>query len=211
MTSPLPDFARNFLSSHLVDYARLGYRIVLHPGEKITAAGMTYTGEATPEKLEIAIGGPWENWLGILVHETCHLDQHIEEPTSFDAAESALSRITGWLDGKLNTPARLDFETVLFNESDCEMRSLRKMEEFSLPIDRSDYTRRANAYLLSYAVALRHRVWIPQPYRHDSLCSRMPSSQIMTPEAVLDGPPVVPDSDFLALLPEASPAVQLPG
>lgn len=200
MMSSMPDSARRFLSGHLLAYASLGYRITLHPGEKITAPGMTYTGEATAEKLEIAIGGPWQDWLGTLVHETCHLDQHRADPSSFALADASLARISAWLDRSTDVVSLDDFLTILRLESDCESRSLKKIAEFGLPLDPEDYTRRANAYLLSYGVSLRHRVWVPQPYRDNDLCKRMTSSRILLADEALTSPGPVPDSDFLRLV-----------
>jgi hypothetical protein len=171
----------------------------LHPGEKITAPGMTYTGEATAEKLEIAIGGPWEDWLGVLAHETCHLDQHLEDPTTFNRADSALARISSWLDLVADEVDPSDFRTILDLESDCERRTIEKLSRHSLPLNREDYTRRANAYLTSYGVALRSRTWIPQPYRDDALCAKMDSSRVITVDEAIAPCPNAPDSEFLRL------------
>jgi len=204
MISSAPETVRRFISDQLLNYAARGYRVTLHPGKKITVGGMTYTGEATAEKLEIAVGGDWQDWFGIFVHETCHLDQHIEEPSTFARADGAMNRIADWLDKKTDTVAREDFHEILHLESDCENRVLRKAVESELPIDLGDYTRRANAYLQSYAVALRHRRWIPQPYSDFSICAQMPQCHILTVDEVLsERVPVVPDSEFLRL---ANPA-----
>lgn len=201
-STPLPPQIEDFIGVQLSRYARAGYRVKIHPLDKISKASMTYTGEATAESLEIAIGGPWQEWLGILVHETCHLDQHIECGDSFDIAETALSRISAWLDGKAPSVTLEDFRLVLENESDCESRSVKKIRENNLPIDLQDYTRRANAYLASYPVAFRHRVWIPQPYRNDNLCSLMPDSGVLTASEVLGSSADLPaDDEFLRLAP----------
>lgn len=206
MSTILPPPARRFLSEHLLGYVTKGYTVTLHPREKVTAPGMTYTGEATAEKLEIAIGGPWEGWLGILVHETCHLDQHLEDPTTFNRADAALARVSAWLDLATTEVDRSDFRTILELESDCERRTLAKIAEHALPLDREDYARRANAYLLSYGVALRSRTWIPQPYRDDALCGRMDSSRIVTAEEALAPCPLAPDAEFLRLAAPLPPA-----
>lgn len=199
MSLPLPDTVKRFLSEHLLEYAGKGYRITLYPGEKITAGGMTYTGEATAEKLEIAIGGSWLDWLGILAHETCHLDQHIEDPASFDRADSALGRISAWLDGKREDAGDEDFLEILRLESDCEVRTIEKITRHGLPLDAADYARRANAYLMSYGVSRRNRVWIPQPYRNDRLCLEMPAGRILQAEEILSGNFRDMDPEFMAI------------
>lgn len=207
VNTALPAPARIFIAHHLLGYVSKGYRIVLHPGRKITAPGMTYTGEATAEKLEIAVGGPWQDWLGILVHETCHLDQHLEDPTVFNRADSALARVSAWLDRSTEDMDPHDFRTIAELESDCELRALEKIEQHGLPISREDYARRSNAYLLSYGVALRSRTWIPQPYNDASLCGKMDSSRIIPAAEALAQSPLVSDADFLRLASPAAPSV----
>ena len=201
----IPDSVAKFMSEQVVKYARAGYRIVVHPEEKIVSGSMVYTGEATPEKLEIAIGGDWRGWIGILVHETCHLDQHIEFKESFCLAENSLASVTSWLEGKGSAqPPAEHFFRVVENESDCECRAVEKIKACNLPVDIADYVRRANVYLGSYAVSQRHRVWIPQPYRSEDLCRSTLSTRVLTAEEIFSSPEKMPpDSEFLKLV--ASP------
>lgn len=198
---PIPKEIEAFTVSQLTKYALSGYRVIVHPSDKIKKGEMTYTGEATAENLEISIGGPWQDWIGVLVHETCHIDQHMADSDSFDLAENALERISSWLNGTTSSVSIGDFRTVLENEADCETRSVQKINENNLPIDVKDYIRRANAYLASYAVTFHHRVWIPQPYRNDYLCSLMPESEILSPSFILESlDKPVADEEFLRLV-----------
>lgn len=202
MEPAIPDPARVFLTEQIFRYSRLGYKVIIHPGAKITKGNMSYTGEATEDCLEIAIGGLWQEWLPILVHETCHLDQHIGDKASFDRAEKSLRAISSWLDRKTVCVSEEDFRTVVGNESDCEIRAVAKIREFTLPVDIPDYIRRANAYLGSYPVAMRHQVWIPQPYRDERLCLSCPSEAVWSVEEVFASPSAAPpDSEFLRLVP----------
>lgn len=200
----LPEEIERFLGSQLPLYAVSGYQIIIHPSDQIKKGNMVYTGEATPTSLEIAMGGSWQEWLEILVHETCHLDQHIESENSFALAESALARISAWLDGTSPNVDPEDFETVLENESDCEKRSVDKILRYGLPINIEDYIKKANAYLASYSVTSRHKVWIPQPYRNKHLCSLMPSDKILTSAEILsDSGKIPPVTEFLKLVSSA--------
>jgi hypothetical protein len=199
--SPAPKEVEMFLGTQFSKYALAGYKVIIHPESKIKKGNMTYTGEATANSLEIALGGDWSSWLGILVHETCHLDQHLESSESFDIAEESLARISSWLDGASSYVAVEDFVVVLENEADCETRAVRKIRSHRLPIDIPDYIRRANAYLASYAVAYSHRVWIPQPYRNDALCALLPSDKILSAKSVIEGcADIPPPAEFLKLL-----------
>ena len=199
--TPLPEEIEKFLGSQLSSYAATGYQIIIYPTDKIKKGNMVYTGEATPTSLEIALGGSWKEWLEILVHETCHLDQHIESEDSFSLAENALARISSWLDGTSPSVAPEAFEAVLENESDCELRSVEKILRYRLPIDIGEYIKRANAYLASYSATYQHRVWIPQPYRNKHLCSLMPSDKILTPAEVLSKTDKIPPvEEFLKLV-----------
>lgn len=200
-THALPPAIEKFIANQLLRYSLAGYRLEIHPQDKIKKGEMTYTGEATATSLEIAIGGKWREWLGILVHETCHLDQHMEDKNSFDNAEVSLSKISSWLEGSTAEASLEDFNVVLENESDCEARSIEKIKLHNLPLDIPDYTRRANAYLASYKMAHLYRVWVPQPYRDDKLCSLLPSDRVLTASEIMDGSaPLPPAEEFLRLV-----------
>ncbi len=196
----LPTSVKNFVSSSIFRYALAGYRVTIHPGEMIKVGGLTYTGEATPEKLEIAIGGGLDKWLGIFVHETCHLDQHIEKREVFEIAEDALSNVTRWIEGKLPSPTPVeDFWKVVENEADCERRSVEKIRLAALPLNEQEYISKANVYLGSYAVSMRHRVWIAQPYNRPELCALAESSRILSPAEVVNGNCKLPtDEDYMS-------------
>jgi hypothetical protein len=205
MTS-LPSEVRAFVNDSIAKYSGLGYIVTLHPGDKIVKGSMVYTGEATAEKLEIAVGGDWREWLGILVHETCHLDQHRGNPDVFDASEKSLDSLVGWIEGKNVPPPVSDFFRVVELEGDCEQRAVDKIKHFNLPLNTHEYTQKANVYLGSYAVSLRHRVWVPQPYRHAHLCACAEPSRVLSrSEVFATSANLPPDSEYLNLVTPVTP------
>lgn len=109
------------------------------------------------------------NALNLLVHESCHLDQFIEDEKWFKSFD-CITIIDEWLDGKevskrvLNNAVNKAIELEL----DCEKRSVEKIKKYGLDIDVKEYIRKANTYLFFYRYLLETRRWsVPErsPYR----------------------------------------------
>ena len=118
-------------------------------------------------ELAVAMGKPLAEWLSILVHESCHMDQFIEKSPAWAEAfcegRETLDWVNDWTDGKDDLP--LPIAELLRRsgavELDCEKRTLARMVEFDLPIDRARYARGANAYVFFYEYLLQTRKWYP--------------------------------------------------
>lgn len=137
-------------------------------------------------KLELAVaaGKPFEEWLPILVHESCHMDQWIENTSVwknvFVQGREAVDWIDLWLNGEENLPEPIEnlIQRTREVELDCEQRSLRKIQEFGLPIDMETYAKRANSYVYYYNHLLKTRKWYPEnnvPYENERIWSQAPS------------------------------------
>jgi len=137
--------------------------------------------------LKVATGCSLEHWLGVLCHETCHIDQVRADKKWFARCEDSLTRLDAWLEGK--PPARVRQATLdaIRLEHDCEKRSLAKIRRHRLPIDISTYTQKANAYLIGYHVTLKDRKWCFRAYRDKGVYGRMPT-RLLPLDAVLNPP-----------------------
>lgn len=162
--------------------------IEFHPTAKIQIGAISCTGEATKVKLRIATGGSLADWLPIFVHETCHLDQDQENPSWFEAAEEAHQTLEQWLAGKveLNNPMQVAKDIIRL-EHDCEARTLTKIAKYKLPIDRSEYVQKANAYLISYHVTVADRSWKSAPYNNPSIWQQMPKTLLSLEKTLAAG------------------------
>ena len=113
-------------------------------------------------ELVVAINKPQKQWLPILVHESCHLDQWLEDKEKFYSSEG-VEVIDEWLNGKRITKARLTkaIENSKKLELDCEIRTLAKIKKYKLPIDITTYIQMANSYIYFYNWVLENRKWVP--------------------------------------------------
>lgn len=134
-------------------------------------------------ELGVATGKPISDWLPILVHESSHMDQWLEQDRSWSEAfcegRETVDFIDDWINGREDLPMSIE-ELVRRSrdvELDCERRSVAKIQAFSLPIDIADYIRRANAYVFFYDHILKTRAWYPAgnaPYEREDVYSCAP-------------------------------------
>lgn len=158
-----------------------GVKISLIKKKKITARG-----ENTPSNgyfcpddkiIAVAVNKPKIEWLPIFVHESCHLDQVVENKYLYDKWSVGYTMFFEWLDGKIeldNKILKLCVQDVVDCEKDCEQRTVRKMEDYGLDINILNYKRMANTYLYSYPYMMKVRKWKTNLYMNDWLCSSAP-------------------------------------
>ena len=119
------------------------------------------------------------DFLEILVHEFCHVQQWIEQCPEWIKSDYSMNYIDEWLSGKevKNIKKHIGLSRDL--ELDNEKRSVKMIKKFNLDIDIEMYIKRANSYVLFYNWMLESRKWsTPQnsPYKNKKLLSVMPST-----------------------------------
>jgi hypothetical protein len=126
----------------------------------------------------LVVAGGKKEWLDVLVHESCHMDQYLEGYKYWKCGDSSLLIIDAWLTGKKKTHKELVKATknVIMLELDCERRTVQKMKKYKIPFNASLYTQKANSYLFGYWATLRDRKWYPFPYEKKEIYSKMPKT-----------------------------------
>ncbi len=134
-------------------------------------------------------------WLPILVHESCHMDQWIEQSKVWiDSKIGSLDKmdiLSLWLNGYVELNAQqLDnyIRSIRDVELDCEKRTVEKIKKYGLPIDPKEYTQRANAYVLFYNHMMKTRKWyVPgnEPYNNSKIWSQLPSTWLKSYEPIM--------------------------
>ena len=125
-------------------------------------------------------------WLPILVHESCHMDQWYENCKEWKATMlspdiDATIIIDYWLQGHVDlnkSQSTKVFDSVINMELDCEMRSVNKIIKYKLPIDITEYVKKANSYIYFYRVMQKERKWYngsKKPYNLKNVWSEFPS------------------------------------
>jgi hypothetical protein len=119
-------------------------------------------------ELAVATGKEMIEWIEILIHESCHLDQYLEDSvvwTSNDYNDvDASTLIDLWLAGFIELrPKMLDrmIKDIIVLERDCDLRAIEKIKRYGLEdvIDLERYAQKSNAYHLSYVAVKRLRRW----------------------------------------------------
>jgi hypothetical protein len=102
--------------------------------------------------LAVACGKPFKEWFEILIHEFCHLEQWKTDPR-WDKWTDACGKTWDWMGGGVimnNTQLRNVLDDMVELEKDCEMRAVDKIRKWELPVNITQYVKKANVYLYSY-------------------------------------------------------------
>lgn len=119
-------------------------------------------------ELAVATGKDFNEWVEILLHESCHLDQHVENIDLWKETEFYTVDVYTLLDLWLNNTIELkpkvlnNIVRIIINlERDCDTRTVAKIKEYGLDkyIDLDRYIKKSNAYHLSYAAVKVLRKW----------------------------------------------------
>ena len=144
----------------------------------VTDCGIKCTGyfgykDITEQQTEMAVAckRPYEEWLCTLLHETCHMDQWIEDAKAWREGSwtvkqgytmEALDLLSYWLDGYVELKPDI-LDKTLWRcaqlELDCEKRSVEKAKDFDLNINLEEYIQKANCYIFFYAMLRHTREW----------------------------------------------------
>lgn len=128
---------------------------------------------------ELAVAKGQDDWLQILVHESCHLDQWLEGTKEWRREDKLGNDVLDkWLLGKDIDRRKLKraVNNIIALELDCERRAVRKIVEYGLPISETIYIQKANCYLLYYNYVYETHRWYKKepPYIKVGLYSIMP-------------------------------------
>jgi hypothetical protein len=134
----------------------------------------------------VAIGKPEIDWLPVFIHESCHMDQFLEDSEvwlnqTLDNEMDGTAVLFEWIGGKEFDRELIEacaFNTFLL-ELDCERRSVEKMKKYNLPIDIRDYTMKSTCYALFYKYLLQKRAWYKPgivPYEIKEVYSAFPDT-----------------------------------
>lgn len=146
------------------------------PQRYLLAGGCECVGWADEKGLKIATSNTISEWVSVLIHETCHFDQHNERPQWVSKIDGAINKFDSYLAGKKITikEAKKAAKDCIRIEHDCEARTLRKIRRNKLPFDLVEYAKKANAYILGYHVSVTNRRWCKESYTNETIWKNMP-------------------------------------
>jgi hypothetical protein len=175
----------SFLGRSILKYHKK-IKISFHPLEKLVQGKVESTGWADNKELRIATAGDVNVWLGVFVHETCHVDQEIERPEWMEECERGVGVVDFWLGGKNYNKSKVvqAINSVIELEWDCERRSISKIKKHKLPVNIKEYAQMANAYILGYHWTLENRKWCKKSYKNPNVWKAMPTKLISLSDAL---------------------------
>jgi hypothetical protein len=157
-----------------VDCQKHGIGFHLVPAKLVETDGIKCSGYF--DDVDLKVAAQKEDWVDVLVHESCHMDQFLEKHPMWSKADAGITMIEKWCSGTHYSQERLvqAFKDTIELEWDCEKRTEKKIKKFRLDIDMSRYRRQVNSYLFSYWITMRDRKWYPFPYNNPKIVRRMP-------------------------------------
>lgn len=190
--SPINIRPIDFLEHTLIIAIKNGIELNLPDAPEVEypgTSGIMCAGYFTGTKFACAMGKPTEEWLPIFAHESCHMDQYLEDPIKWKEYD-IIDQIDPWLEGKIElTPEQLKevIDKVIELELDCERRTVAKIYEWELELDLNEYIKRANAYLFFYRFVQLTRTWyggVNAFYRNPEIVSLCPDTFLESYETV---------------------------
>jgi len=133
--------------------------------------------------LACAMGKDISYWLLIILHESSHMDQFLENDPNW-TGNLGLVQTDEWLAGSEDVDLgviREEIRTSINLELDCERRTIEKIKKWSLDkiVDITEYIQKGNAYILFYLWMEKNRSWYTigkEPYNIDEIVSVMPKT-----------------------------------
>lgn len=178
--------------SHTIQYA-IKNRVSINLSRECTIrdgdSPLPFGGYFCPNdrSLVVATGCPFREWFPTFVHESCHMDQFLEDSqywkiTNLQGGGCALVNLFDWIIGKkklTETQAKLYAYRCGQLELDCERRVIEKIDKFGLSIDRNHHIQQSNAYILFYNFVAKHRIWTKpnrSAYKYKEIVNKMSTS-----------------------------------
>jgi hypothetical protein len=135
-----------------------------------------------PLGFAVACGGSYRNWFPTFVHETCHMQQWLDQSPIWTRrvdGKPPSDLFDVWVTGQQELlPDTLSavIDALVDVELDCERRSVERISSFELPVTLNSYIRKSNAYIWSYRYMEISRNWDHSSfYQHPQVWRRMPS------------------------------------
>jgi len=146
-----------------------------------------FTGERNAKELAIATKNKKHIWVGVLVHEFSHLEQHLHKVKAWknlqkikQKGRDACDLYFDWLEGcriSTNTGIKCG-KLVQAMELDCEKRAVENIKKWKLDkiVNIDKYIQSANAYIYFYTWSFTSRKWsnVKSPYKDKKIMGLMP-------------------------------------
>lgn len=175
----------NFVSHVRNHIGQYGFKLIMGRGKQVNVGNARCEGfflDSPRKEIRIAKGN--KTWLDTLAHEYGHFLQWLEcsykilnteNNASVIVHNVSLGYIPRWYTKeKIN----MAFLCIADMERECEMRTVRIIRQFKLPIDKDLYVQRANLYVYMHHMWKKHQTRKTKinPWRSKIIISQMPKT-----------------------------------
>jgi len=145
-----------------------GVKLVLYDMKFIENDGDKFGGWFDADNKELHCAFPDKiqtKYVELLVHESCHLDQWIENTKywTIERRNNSLTEVWKILKGEKVNKLKYHLRNVQMMEAECEKMSIEKIKDYDLGINIERYAMKANSYLLFYSVLVETKKWTDYP------------------------------------------------
>lgn len=139
-------------------------------------------------ELGIATGEDFTEWIKVLIHESCHIDQFLEQDFNWtnnfiydckdNKIKESIDLLEEWTDGRDFSKSIIKdlIDSCLNIELDCEIRAIKKIKKYNLDIDIENYIKQANSYIYFYRFLENYKTWFTIcPHYIKKIWTKMPS------------------------------------
>ncbi len=145
-----------------------GVKLVLYDMKFIENDGDKFGGWFDADNKELHCAFPDKiqtKYVELLVHESCHMDQWIENTKywTIERRNNSLTEVWKILKGEKVDKLKYHLKNVQMMEAECEKMSIQKIKDYDLGINIERYAMKANSYLLFYSVLVETKKWTDYP------------------------------------------------
>lgn len=145
-----------------------GVKLVLYDMKFIENDGDKFGGWFDADNKELHCAFPDKiqtKYVELLVHESCHMDQWIENTKywTIERRNNSLTEVWKILKGEKVNKLKYHLRNVQMMEAECEKMSIEKIKDYDLGINIERYAMKANSYLLFYSVLVETKKWTDYP------------------------------------------------
>lgn len=145
-----------------------GVKLVLYDMKFIENDGDKFGGWFDADNKELHCAFPDKiqtKYVELLVHESCHMDQWIENTKywTIERRNNSLTEVWKILKGEKVNKLKYHLRNVQMMEAECEKMSIEKIKDYDLGINIERYAMKANSYLLFYSVLIETKKWTDYP------------------------------------------------
>jgi len=157
----------DFLGLAMAECAKANVKVVFFPKEYVKADDENCSGyfDDVLKELYVATKKSQKDWFETFIHEYCHFQQWMErEPTFMKLTHNRQldNDIWDWIQGKGNISIqrfRRSMRAYRQMELNCERRVIKLIDKYNLSVDKKEYIRSANVYVLFYGLLESIKKW----------------------------------------------------